>query len=73
LGIINDSLNKKIAKIDLLIEEKNKKILEKESQIKTLKKIKNEIPNHVSTLSANGVANTFSKYIERTTKSTSRY
>jgi hypothetical protein len=66
LFILNDKLEKKIAKINLLIEANNKEITEKESQIQLLKKRKNEIPNHVNVLSANGVASSLTKYIERT-------
>jgi regulator of replication initiation timing len=66
LFILNDKLEKKIAKINLLIEANNKEIAEKESQIQLLKKRKNEIPNHVNVLSANGVASSLTKYIERT-------
>ena len=66
LFILNDKLEKKIAKINLLLEANNKEITEKESQIQLLKKRKNEIPNHVNVLSANGVASSLTKYIERT-------
>jgi hypothetical protein len=71
LAIVNQTLDKKIAKIDSIIKVNDIKISEKQSQIETLKRRKNEIPSHVNVLSANGVASSLSKYIERTRKSSS--
>ena len=71
LATVNQILDKKIAKIDSIIKVNDMKISEKQSQIETLKRRKNEIPSHVNVLSANGVASSLSKYIERTRKSSS--
>jgi hypothetical protein len=71
LAIVNKSLDKKIAKIDSIIKVNDIIISEKQSQIEILKRRKNEIPSHVNVLSANGVASSLSKYIEKTRKSSS--
>lgn len=71
LATANAILDKKLAKIDSLIKANDIKISEKQSQIEILKRRKNEIPSHVNVLSANGVASSLSKYIERTRKSSS--
>jgi hypothetical protein len=71
LAIVNKTLDKKIAKIDSIIKVNDIIISEKQSQIEILKRRKNEIPSHVNVLSANGVASSLSKYIEKTRKSSS--
>jgi hypothetical protein len=71
LAIVNKTLDKKIAKIDSIIKVNDIIISEKQSQIEILKRRKNEIPSHINVLSANGVASSLSKYIEKTRKSSS--
>jgi hypothetical protein len=68
----NDSLSIANAKIDVLISEINKKIdgnteilVATKKQLQDIKKIQNEIPHYVNNLSANGVANEFSKYLNK--------
>jgi hypothetical protein len=68
----NDSLSIANAKIDVLISEINKKIdgnteilAATKKQLQDIKKIQNEIPHYVNSLSANGVANEFSKYLNK--------
>lgn len=67
---INSILDKKIALINVLIEQNNKKLSETQSQLDKLKKKRNEVSNHVNNLSADGVSNAFSDFLDKTTKST---
>lgn len=74
----NDSLKAVNGKLDLYIQEintqlvvKQKELAKTQSQLDNLNKRRNEIPNSVKRLSANGVASEFSKYLDKRTKSTS--
>lgn len=74
----NDSLKAVNGKLDLYIQEINtqlvvnqKELAKTQSQLDNLNKRRNEIPNSVKRLSANGVASEFSKYLDKRTKSTS--
>jgi hypothetical protein len=67
---INSILDKKIALINVLIEQNNKKLSETQSQLDKLKKKRNEVSNHVNNLSADGVSNAFSDFLDKTTKGT---
>ena len=74
----NDSLKAVNGKLDLYIQEINtqlvanqKQLAKTQSQLDNLNKRRNEIPNSVKRLSANGVASEFSKYLDKRTKSTS--
>jgi predicted nuclease with TOPRIM domain len=67
----NDSLKSENIKLDAFIvgiekqiSENNTKLSQTQSQLNDLKKKRNEIPTYVNTLSANGVANAFSDYLE---------
>lgn len=64
----NKILDEKLLKIDSLIKVSDIKISEKQLQIERLKRKKNEIPTYVNVLSANGVASSLTKFIERTRK-----
>lgn len=72
----NDSLvdmNKYLdVKIDSIKKEKeilNVKLVNTKSEILIINKKRNEIPNYVKRLSANGVANELTKYLDEKTKS----
>jgi len=74
----NDSLKAVNGKLDIYIQEINKQLVanqkelaKTQSQLDNLNKRRNEIPNSVKRLSANGVASEFSKYLDKRTKSTS--
>lgn len=74
----NDSLKAVNGKLDLYIQEINtqlvvnqKELAKTQLQLDNLNKRRNEIPNSVKRLSANGVASEFSKYLVKRTKSTS--
>ena len=67
----NDSLKNNNAKLDIILSEINTKINKNNKEtglvlsvLNKLKKEKNEIPNYVNSLSANGTADAFSKYLE---------
>lgn len=68
----NDSLVKSIGFINIKIDStqqllvvNNKKVIELQKQIQKLKDEKNKIPYSVKYMSANVVANTFSKYLNK--------
>lgn len=72
----NDSLKENNSKLDVILKEIDRKLDENNEQsdkvlssLDKLKQKKNEIPNYVNTLSANGTADALSKYLERRTKS----
>ena len=74
----NDSLKKANEKLDVYIKEINTQLVinqkllnNTQSQLDNLNKRRNEIPNNVKRLSANGVASEFSKYLDKRTESTS--
>ncbi len=74
----NDSLKSKNEKLDVYIKEINTKLVvnqkllnNTQSQLDNLNRRRNEIPNSVKRLSANGVASEFSKYLDKRTKSSS--
>ena len=74
----NDSLKVSNQKLDTYIKEINTQITENkvllnntQSQLNKLNKRRNEIPNSVKRLSANGVAIAFSDYLDKRTKSSS--
>jgi len=67
---VNTVLDRKIASINLIIEQNNKKLSETQSQLEKLKKKRNEVSNNVNSLSANGVSNAFSDFLNKNTKST---
>jgi septal ring factor EnvC (AmiA/AmiB activator) len=67
----NDSLKSENIKLDTFIisienkiKENDVKLSQTQSQLNDLKKKKNETPIYVNSLSANGVANAFSDYLE---------
>lgn len=69
-----DSLNIINNKIDILIVELNKKIdsntqilSSTNKEIQDLKKKQNEIPRYVNNLSANGVSNAFTDFLDKST------
>jgi len=66
-----DGLKSEINKLDTFIvsienkiKENDVKLSKTQSQLNDLKNKKNEIPIYVNSLSANGVANAFSAYLE---------
>jgi peptidoglycan hydrolase CwlO-like protein len=69
----NDSLKQANVRLDIKLDsihkqvEKNKKLLEEtQSQLDKLNKRRNETANNVYRLSASGVANSLTDYLERT-------
>jgi len=67
----NDSLKRDNAKLDIILSQidakLNKNNQETDAVLSVLNKLKNkkdEIPNYVSSLSANGTADALSKYLE---------
>lgn len=78
LTLKNDSLKTANEKLDVYIKQINTQLVinqkllnNTQSQLDNLNKRRNEIPNNVKRLSANGVASEFSKYLDKRTKSTS--
>lgn len=78
LVVKNDGLVAKNIKIDKVISQINNKIdnnstqlLKTQVELIKLKNKKNEIPSYVNRLSANGVANEFTKYLDKRTESDS--
>jgi hypothetical protein len=67
--LVNKNLDIKLAQLDLVIKENNKKLAETDSALNFLKNKKNETPNYVNRLSASGVASELSNYLDKTTKS----
>jgi hypothetical protein len=72
----NDSLKNNNVKLDIILSEINTKLDKNNEETNSvlialdkLKQKKNEIPNYVSSLSANGTADALSKYLEDRTKS----
>jgi hypothetical protein len=73
----NDSLKNNNVKLDIILAKIDAK-LDKNNEdtnnvlivLDKLKEKKNEIPNYVSSLSANGTADALSKYLEDRTKGT---
>jgi alpha-N-acetylglucosamine transferase len=71
----NDSLRTEIAKNDVFIDNANKVISNNsiatnktQLELNKLKNKRNEIPNYVNALSANGTANAFTKYLNKRTE-----
>lgn len=71
----NDSLKNNNAKLDIILTQidlklnkNNKETNAVLSALNKLKNKKNEIPNYVNALSADGTANAFTKYLEDRTK-----
>lgn len=59
-----------LAKIDAKLDKNNEETNSVLTALGKLKEKKNEIPNYVSSLSANGTADALSKYLEDRTKGT---
>lgn len=73
----NDSLKKAnvaadaaIADITKMLEVNSGKLADTQTELDKLKKRKNETFNHVNNLSANGVSDAFSDFLDERTKST---
>lgn len=73
----NDSLKKAnvaadaaIADITKMLEVNSGKLVNTQTELDKLKKRKNETFNHVNNLSANGVSDAFSDFLDERTKST---
>lgn len=73
----NDSLSQANDKLDVVIigfqkqiTANNIKLAKTQSQLEILKKRRNETPNKVNRLSANGVASAFTEYLDKRTKGT---
>lgn len=69
LKIDNAKLDIILGQIDLKLTQNNENTNTVLSALDKLKNKKNEIPNYVNSLSANGTANALSKYLENRTKS----
>lgn len=72
LLMINKELDKKILSIDKELQANQVKLDETTNQLERLTNRKNEIPTYINNLSANGVSNEFSKYLENTKGSNTR-
>ncbi len=66
---VNSELDLLLKKIDIKLNENNKRIDKSLSILNDLKNKKNEIPNYVGGLSAYDTANALSEYLETRTKS----
>lgn len=78
LLVKNRELKKDNAKLDTLLVQIDAKLVQNNkdtdsviTELNDIKKKRNEIPNHVNTLSANATADELAKYLERRTKSNS--
>lgn len=76
LSLQNDSLTKVNDVIDVKLKELTKVVIIKDSmlyqntiEIQKLKNKRNEIPKYINTLDGNGVANSFSDYLNSKSKS----
>lgn len=70
LLLANKYLDKRISELNILIESNNKMLTETQDRLDYLNKRRNEIPTYINNLSATGVANEFSAYLNKNTKST---
>lgn len=61
---VNKSLDMVINEINKKLNDNSNKLANTEIELDKLKKRKNEIPTYVNNLSANGVSNAFSNYLE---------
>jgi chromosome segregation ATPase len=68
LKIDNAKLDTVLVKIDAKLKQNNKDTDSVITELNEIKKKRNEIPNHVNTLSANATADELTKYLERRTK-----
>lgn len=64
LKAVNFQIDSKIVIIDKLLEGNTAKLYETQTELTDLKKRKHEIPTYVNALSADGVANSLSNYIQ---------
>ena len=70
LNAVNVKLDAAFAEINKVLEINAKKLSDTQLDLDKLKKRKNEIPTYVNRLSANGVTNAFTDYLQTRTKST---
>jgi len=70
LKMVNAKLDAKIADINKILDVDATVLNNTQTELKELKKRKNETPIYVNHLSANGVSNAFSDYLKNRTKST---
>ena len=68
LKIDNAKLDTVLVKIDAKLKQNNKDTDSVITELNEIKKKRNEISNHVNTLSANATADELTKYLERRTK-----
>jgi len=71
LKVANQNLDKYIKDINTQLVANQKLLTNTQSQLDKLNRRRNEIPNSVKRLSANGVASEFSNYLDKRTKSSS--
>ena len=71
LKVANQNLDKYIKEINTQLAANQVLLANTQSQLDNLNRRRNEIPNSVKRLSANGVASEFSKYLNKRTKSSS--
>lgn len=71
LKLVNVKLDKTITQIEKKISANEVLLADTQLQLEYLNKRKNEIPNDVNRLSANGVTIAFTNYLDKRTKSSS--